>query len=151
MAAYDGHYVGMIKFAQGKLFLYLRKLFPGIDEKWFIEAFMKSEVRAMLDMAVPKYVGMSNVEWARELFYELGPGDPKEGIFVECEYKKADEWDSLIACWCGYIYAYYQWKYDVKSKKLIEILPLSEMERIYEPLHQMGWDAATDKIHEEVL
>ena len=151
LTAYDGHYVGMIKLGQGKLFLHLRKLFPGIDEQWFIESFMKSEVREMLDIAVPKYVGMSNIEWARELFYELGPSKPEEGIYIECDYKKGVEWDSLLAGWCGYMYAYYQWKYNIPSKKLIEILPLSEMDRLYEPLHQMGWEAAAEKIHEEVL
>jgi len=50
----------------------------------------------------------------------------------------------------GVIYSLYQWKHDVASKDLIDILPLSEMERLFPVLHQAGWDVAVDKIHNAV-
>jgi hypothetical protein len=44
-------------------------------------------------------------------------------------------------------YTLYQWKYNVTSAELIDKLTLEEIERVFPALHQMGWDAAMDKIH----
>ena len=49
------------------------------------------------------------------------------------------------------MYAYYQWRTGIPSSELIDKLSLDDMERIYPALHQMGWEASANKIHEEVL
>ncbi|MCL2159826.1 MAG: hypothetical protein FWH48_10500 [Oscillospiraceae bacterium] len=137
MSAYDEVYVGQIQRNQGLAFLYIRDELPGADEKWFIESYMKSDIRRLLDSANPKLAAMP----APELIHAF--------INRECggEYRRGEEWGGIMLQWVGEIYSLYQWKFDVPSAELIDMLPLSEMERMYIPGHQMGWDAAVNKIH----
>ena len=138
MSAYDEKYLVDIMETQADMFMYIRDLFPGIDERWFIEKYMKSETRRCLDSAAPKWAGM----WSGEL--------AKWFIQQECnnEYKRGKTWGGFLPQWVGMMYALYQWKYNVASKYLIEILSLDVMERCYNPFHELGEDAALLKLNE---
>ena len=129
---------------QGRVFLWVRDELSGVDEKWFIENYMRSEMRRLLDNANPKFAAMSSPEliyWF--VHFEQG------GRFKE--YKRGDTWGGFLPQWVGHMYAHYQWQYNVASDHLIDILPLSEMERIFPALHQTGWHVAAQKIHDEIL
>ena len=141
MSAYSEVYVEDIQVTQGRLFLNIRDELPGVDEKWFIEKYMKSDMRRLLDSANPKLAAKPSPELILAF------------INRECggEYKRGEQWGGFLPQWVGEIYSLYQWTYNVPSAKLIEILPLDVMERIYIPGHQMGWDAAVKKIHDVVL
>lgn len=145
MAAYNKVYLHDISEAQGRLFLKIRDRLPGVDEKWFIESYMKSNIRRLLDRANPKYANMSSPELIRSFMYEL------YGDYESKEYRKGEEWGGFLPQWVGLIYARYQWHYNISSSELIDILPLSEMERIFPTLHQTGLQTAIEKIHDEVL
>ena len=138
MFAFDEVYIASVMRTQGSLFFIVRDKLPGVDEKQFIERYMRSRIRAMLDTGNPKYVNMPTRELLRRFVED------------ECEgnYDKGEEWGGFISEWAGKVYALYQWKYNIKSKDLIEVLPLSEMERVFPALHQLGWEAITDKLHE---
>jgi hypothetical protein len=56
--------------------------------------------------------------------------------------------DKDVAWWIGAIYAYYQWYVNVKSRDLVGVLTVTDMERIFHPLHQCGEIAACRKIWE---
>ena len=141
MTAYNEHYVSSVMRAQGKLFLNIRDKLPGVDEKWFIERYMHSSIRALMDKGNPRYLNMPSTELMLR--------------FIEDEYggayQRGAEWGGFIPEWAGKIYALYQWKYNVSSKYLVEVLPLSEIERIFPTLHQAGWESAVDKIYELVI
>lgn len=141
MSAYHEIYAGEIQRTQGKVFFYIREELPDADEKWFIENYMKSNIRKQLDSANPKLAAKPAPELIRAF------------INRECggEYKRGEQWGGFLLQWVGEIYSLYQWKYETPSAELIELLPLSDMERMYIPGHQMGWDAAVKKIHEVVL
>ncbi|MCL2775166.1 MAG: hypothetical protein FWD71_17730 [Oscillospiraceae bacterium] len=141
MGAYHEIYVGQIQRTQGKVFLYIQDELPGADVKWFIEKYMRSDIRRLLDSANPKLAAKP----APELIHAF--------INRECggEYQRGEEWWGFLPQWVGEIYSLYQWKYEVPSAQLIELLPLSDMERMYIPGHQMGWEAAVNKIHNVVL
>jgi hypothetical protein len=141
MSAYDEVYVAQIKLTQGKVFDKIRDELPGVDEKWFIEKYMKSDIRRLLDGANPKLAAKP----APELIHAF--------INRECagEYKHGDEWGGFLPQWVGEIYSLYQWKFNIPSAELIDILALSDMERMYIPGHQMGWDAAVNKIHSVLM
>ena len=129
---------------QGRVFLNIREELPGVDEKWFIENYMSSDMRRLLDHANPKYAAMSSPEliyWF--INFEQG------GRFKE--YMHGDEWGGFLPQWTGHMYAHYQWQYNIPSNQLINILPLTEMERLFPILHQAGWHVAAQKIHDEVL
>jgi len=137
MTAYSEHYIPAVMRSQGRLFLNIREKLPGVDEKWFINAYMRSTIRSLIDKGNPKYLNMPSTELMLRFIED------------ECtqEYKKGDEWGGFIPEWAGKIYALYQWKYNISSKQLVEALPLSEMERLFPTLHQAGWEAAVDKIY----
>ncbi|MCL2158518.1 MAG: hypothetical protein FWH48_03835 [Oscillospiraceae bacterium] len=137
MGAYNELYVAKIKRTQGKVFDKIRYELPGVDEKWFIEKYMKSDIRRLLDSANPKLAAKPSPELIHAF------------INRECggEYKRGEQWGGFLPQWVGEIYSLYQWKFNVPSAELIDLLPLSDMERMYVPGHQMGWDAAVNKIH----
>ena len=138
MGAYDEVYVAQIKRNQGKIFFHIREELPDADEKWFIEKYMKSDIRRLLDSANPKLAAKP----APELLHAF--------INRECdgEYRRGEQWGGFLPQWAGEIYSLYQWKYKTPSAELIDLLPLAEMERIFVPLHQAGWDAAINKIYD---
>ena len=138
MPAYSDLYLSEICRTQGHVFYNIREALPGVDEQWFIEAYMRSHVRHMLDQASPRFAAMPSYELI-DWFIE----NEQNG-----EYKRGAEWGGFLPQWAGHIYARYQWRYDVPSAALLELLPLTEISRVYPALHQAGWDVAVEKIHE---
>jgi hypothetical protein len=139
--AYDEVYLGDIMSHVGHSFLKIRDDLPGVDEKWYIEMFMRSDIRRLLDEANPF--------WANRL-----PGELVLDFLAEelCgEYRRGEEWWGFLPEWAGRIYSLYQWYYNVPSALLIDMLPLSKMETVYPTLHQAGELATVEKIHDEVL
>jgi len=138
MSAYNEVYVDDIQITQGRVFLNIREELPGVDEKWFIEKYMKSDIRRLLDRANLKLAAKPSPELIHAFINRECGGD----------YKRGKEWGGFLPQWAGEIYSLYQWKYETPSADLIEMLPLSEIERLFVPLHQAGWDAAVKKIHD---
>lgn len=141
MYAYDELQVAYITENQGELFLCVRDELPGVDEKWFIEEWMKSKTRSYLDKAYSKWAGMM----PEELLWWFIDNE-KNG-----KYKKGDTWGGFMPQWIGIMYSLYQWKYSVPSKQIIEELPLSMMEQAFVPFHQASDEVATEKLREMVL
>jgi len=139
--AYSDLYVGEITENQSRMFLLIRDYYPGIDEKWFIETWMKSNTRQYLDRAMPKWAGMMPLELANWFIEE------------ECnnEYKKGKPWGGFLPQWVGIMYSLYQWQYNVPSRQVIEELPLDVMERCYDPFHEAGDAVAIEKLRELVI
>jgi hypothetical protein len=141
MVAYSEVYVPYIERNQGEVFTIIREQLPGVDEKWFAENYMCSNIRRLLDHANPKYAAMPPGELISRFIED------------ECNenYPKGEKWGGFIGEWAGRIYALYQWRYNIPSKELVSILSPDSIERVYPALHQMGWDSALEKIHEVVL
>jgi hypothetical protein len=141
MTAYSDVYIGDIMNEQGLVFHDIREALPGVDEKWFIVSYMKSNIRRLLDHANPKFANMPSPELI--IYF----------IDRECDgkYEIGEQWGGFLPSWTGTMYAFYQWRFNVSSAKLVEMLPLSEMERIFPTLHQTDWEVAAQKIHDEVL
>ena len=140
MHPYDELYMGDVAEAQSDIFYMIRDELPGVDERWFVEKFMRSHMRAMLDDGNPRYLNMP----APEMLLHF--------IEDECDntYQNGEEWWGMLPAWAGFAYSYYQWYYNVLSKDLIERITLEDMERCYGALHQCGWEAAIVKLHDNV-
>ena len=98
MSAYSEVYIYYIERNQGQLFMDIRDVLPGVDEKWFITSYMQSDIRDKLDRANPKYAAMPPGELIDKF------------ISNECggEYKRGDSWGGFIPEWTGRIFALYQ-------------------------------------------
>lgn len=138
MTAYPEVYIARIKKTQGKVFDKIRDELPDADEKWFIESYMRSEIRELLDEGNPM------------LAHKPSPELIHAFIKRECggEYQKGKALEGFTAQWIGEIYALYQWQYNIPSARLIELLPVERMAELYIPLHQVGWDLAVKKIND---
>jgi hypothetical protein len=144
--AYSRLYVADIMDNQGESFAMLRERCPGIDVKWYIESYMRSIIREQLDEG--------NFWWANNTPGQLIDRYIRGYVSDRMDnrdYKHGKDWGGLNLYWIGRIYAYYQWYYNVKSKWLIEALPLDTMDQIFGTLHQCGDLTAIRKIHDEVL
>ena len=141
MRAYSDLYVDEIMWNQGDAFLCIREQLPGVDEQWFIKAYLQSNMRRLLDHANPKYAAMPPLELV-DYF-----------IRWECggEYQKGQPWWGFLPQWAGVVCSLYQWTYSIRSFDLINLVSFADFERIYPALHQMGWDGAVRKIHDEVI
>ena len=141
MRAYSDVYVEEIMWNQGDAFLDIRDRLPGVDEQWFIKSYLQSHIRKLLDHANPKYAAMPPVELIDRF------------IQYECngQYQKGEPWWGFLPQWVGIICSLYQWKYCIRSFDLINLLSFSDFERIFPALHQMSWDGAVSKIHDEVI
>ena len=134
---YPWPYLNEICETQEELFMLIRDELPGVDEKWFIGAYMRSKARLLLDRGNPILANRS----ARELAYTF--------IHEECggHYPRGDEWGGFLPGWTGHIYALYQWLYATPSAEVIEWFPLEAMEAFWRPYHTICYEAAVEKLH----
>ena len=138
---YSWEYLDEICETQEEIFMIIRDELHGVDEKWFIETYMRSRVRLLLDRGNPILANRS----AKELIYTF--------IHEECGggYERGSHWGGFLPGWAGYVYALYQWLYGKPSAELIDLIPLEAMERFWKPYHTICYEAAVEKIYESVL
>ena len=141
MRAYSDLYLSDIMDLQGDMFLQIRDVLPGVDEKWFIEKWMRSRIRELLDNGSPKFAAM----WPWEVILYFLEEE------LNSEYQRGPEWGGFLPEWVGLTYSYFQWRYNISSRLIIEMIPLSEMEIMFPTLHQAGLQTAAEKIHDDVL
>ena len=137
---YSWVYLDEICETQEELFMIIRDKLNGVDEKWFIETYMRSRVRLLLDRGNPILANRSAGELAETFIDEECSGD----------YKRGGHWGGFLPGWAGYVYALYQWLYSKPSAELIDILPLEAMERFWIPYHTICYEAAVEKLFEAV-
>ena len=138
---YSWEYLDEICETQETMFMLIREELQGVDEKWFIEAYMRSRVRLLLDRGNPILANRS----ARELIFTF--------VHEECggRYTRGSHWGGFLPGWAGYIYALYQWLYDKPSAELITQFPPEAMERLWKPYHTICYEAAVEKIYENSM
>lgn len=135
---YNHVYLDDICETQEQVFMLMREELPGVDEKWFINEYMTSRTRRLLDDGNPI---MAN-RYPRELIYTF--------IHNECsgEYKHGSEWGGFLPGWTGYMYSLYQWLYNIPSSALINLFPTDTMEKLWQPFHTICYEAAVEKMYE---
>lgn len=124
---------------QGEFFEYVADM--GIDMEWFIPTFLRSDVcNRELDA---KY-SFLHASYPLELFdfceMEFGPiEEHKNGLFFNLD----------VALWLGYIYRQICIQTGIKSRDMLERIPLEKMCRYYAGLHTVADEMATDIICED--
>lgn len=140
MHAYHESYLKEIVETQGKLFDEVTEYMPGIDVKKFIIDYMTSKTRHFIDEG-QAYVCTLN---SKELW----------NYFCEVEQYKPSKGETLggfSADWSGRFYAYFQWYYNMTSKKVITLIPLDFILTAYPGLHDLELDLAVRKVGEQLV
>lgn len=139
MRAYNEAYLDEIVETQGQLFEMVSSYKKGIDVKDFIENYMASKTRAYIDSAQP-YVATMDAEELWRYFSETENFKPRQGKDI----------GGFIPNWIGQFYAYYQWYYNQKSRRIIKEVPLDFLITAYRGLHDLDLELAVKKVGKEV-
>lgn len=120
-----------------------------INRYVFADKFMKSELRALMDIGHPKLLSQAAedtfidyVEWELK-------GDISSLFGNEDKYK--DDFVYLELYWIGKMYALSHCKTRLPSKVLIDKLNILQMRHFYVCGHEMSWEVAYDKIKEAFI
>lgn len=123
---------------QGKLFTFAQDNCPGIDIEDFINQYMNSRTRLLIDEGQP-YVTTMDAESLFGYFlkndkYQVKQGKEKEGFAPD---------------WIGQFYALFQWIYRIPSKEVVRLLPVHFMFAGYPGLHDLDLQVAVQKVGEQ--
>ena len=139
MNAYSKAYLDEIVETQGRLFEEVSRYVEGINVKDFIEKYMRGTTRRYIDEAQP-YVATMDAFDLWKYFLKTDKFNPIQG----------EEIGGFLPNWVGQFYAYYQWYYNVKSRQVIEEVPLDFMVAGYRGLHDLDLVLAVKKVGEQV-
>jgi hypothetical protein len=145
--AYSELYVADIIQTQARVFELFCEDFPSLDVRKIISDFMCSKYRFALDKGDFQWANMTPGEWLK-YFLDLPECQDKSRWVLEAGRQPLD---SLVAYWMGLIYSEYQWTYNVTSKWLVRALPVSGLERVFNPLHTISESRAVEVIYERWL
>lgn len=135
MQAYSEAYLDEVVENQGRLFdLYVQE-YPDNDTEDFIETYMKSKTRKYIDES-QAYVNTMSAEELLKYFLSTENYTKKSGKAMR----------GFMPDWIGEFYAYYQWYYNIPSRKVIEKVPLKFLEKAYYGLHDLELELAVKKV-----
>ena len=126
---------------QAKLFDGLFIIDSEVSEEDFINKFMRSRCKELLDHANPRLVN-ATVRELYEHYYRLGGEEP-----LRIKEDKQQGYAPQQLYWVGMMYEYAHWYYNIPSKELIEYIPLKDMLYAYRCGHQMGEREALEYIY----
>lgn len=139
MYAYDLSYLNEIVETQGKLFEEVQEYEPGIDVEKFIYVYMNSQTRRYIDSAQAYVCTLDSKDlwnyFCKTDKFQASKGESISGFSVN---------------WIGQFYAYFQWYYNIASKRVIELVPLDFIRVAYNGLHDLELDLAVRKVGEQV-
>ena len=139
MYAYSEAYLQEVVETQGKLFDEVAKYEPEIDASCFIRDYMVSKTREYIDKG-QVYVATMDAEDLWHYFCETENYQPVKG----------DPIRGFMADWIGQFYAYFQWYYNISSKRVLELVPLDFIKAAYHGLHDLDLELAVKKVGGQV-
>ena len=138
MEVFSESYLEEVVENQGKLFEYAEEHCPGIDIADFIDSYMKSHTRALIDVG-QAYISTMDAE---DLFNYFLKND-------RYETKQGKESGGFAPNWIGQFYALFQWIYKMSSKEVVKLLPVEFMFEAYPGLHDLDLRVAVCKVGEQ--
>ena len=135
MEAYSKAYLDEIVENQGKLFDYVATTYPDMDTEDFIRSYMKSNTRKYVDEA-QAFVCTMDARTLWDFFLQTD----------RYELKKGQSLGGFVPDWIGEFYAYYQWKYNIPSREVVEKVPPEYLKKAYAGLHDLDLGLAVKKV-----
>lgn len=140
MEVFSEVYLDEVVENQGQLFSFAQDYCPGIDIEDFINQYMNSRTRSLIDEGQP-YVSTMDAQSLFEYFLEND----------ECELKQGEEKGGFAPEWIGQFYALFQWIYKMPSKEVVRLLPVRFMFAGYPGLHDLDLQVAVQKVGEQCI
>ena len=113
-----------------------------LDKEKFIEAFMKSDCRALMEVGHPTLLSQAAYDTVKD-FIQV---DNKNNIETFRSKGKQPEYKHMQLYWVGWMYAYIHFMSKENSKTIIEKMPLKELLIDYKIGHEMGKETYYKKI-----
>ena len=115
----------------------------GLEKESFFSMFIVSGIADQFADGNPTYVaGMSGAELAFEVLRSCG-----RKIELPEPVGRASK---TAAYWCGWILAYYQWDSGRSFRDILKVMPLSEIEKRYAPLHEAAEEKFSETVNEMI-
>lgn len=140
MHAYNESYLKEVVETQGKLFEEVTVYEPGIDVRHFIENYMISRTRKFIDQG-QAYVCTLDAKDLWTYFCKTDNFKPICGNAI----------GGFTVNWIGQFYAYFQWYYNMSSKRIAELIPIDFICAAYRGLHDLDLDLAVQKVGEQIV
>lgn len=126
--AYDELYLGRARITLGSM-LHFAVYDLERDISAFFENFISSGLSYRFGRGEPKVtVGISGAELANEVIYRT--------TGRECEVKPSPIYDKSPEYWAGWALAYYEWHKNISFEQINNIVPISDVVSLYDPLHE---------------
>lgn len=137
--AYAEEYLNDAQENLGEAFDYaVNVCYLDIDE--FMDLFIAGGFADEFGKGNPKFVsGLSGTELVMQVI-------EKAGNKVAFPEPKA-EYDCSPEYWCGWILAYYQWETGRTFKDIRDNIPMRQIRRMYNPLHEAGEEKFVDTVN----
>lgn len=113
-----------------------------LDKERFIEAFMKSDCRALMEIGHPTLLSQAAYDTVKN-FIQVDNNNDIEAFRLK---GGQPEYKHMQLYWTGWMYAYIHFRSRVCSKTIIEKLPLKEMLIDYKAGHEMSKETYYKKI-----
>ena len=113
-----------------------------LDKELFIESFMKSDCRALMEIGHPTLLSQAAYDTAKD-FIEVDNENEMAAFRLR---GKQQEYARYQLYWAGWMYAYIHFQSKERSKNIIEKLPLHEILTDYKIGHEMSKEAYYSKI-----
>lgn len=140
--AYDELYLGRAKITLGNM-LHFAVYDLGRDISAFFENFISSGYAERFGKGEPKIVaGLSGVELAYEVISET--------TGKTCDVKPSVAYDKSPEYWAGWALAYYEWYKNMPFEMINSAVPISEVVRLYDPLHEADIMKFVDVMNERI-
>ncbi len=126
--------------------IYCKEILEGdkivLDKEKFIEAFMKSDCRALMEAGHPTLLSQAAYDTVRD-FIQV---DNNYDIEMFRLKGRQPEYKHMQLYWAGWMYAYIHFMSKERSRTIIEKLPLKEMLIDYKLGHEMSKETYYEKI-----
>ena len=135
MPAYDECYLD-------SMFQKTRYLFKLIarncdDVFGMISNYMNGDYRKRMDVGNPLFLNKT----PKQILGSLGVG-------INNEDDISENIDEFILVWIADIYTYIQWKYDIASSDIVQIITPEDLYEKYYPLHETSVENGAEKLKE---
>lgn len=134
MAAYSEMYLNQIKTVTKFVFhMFMRSEYD--FNACVCDYMSNSEIRARMDVGNWSALNKGSKQIYNSVNFDILPKNDNAYM------------DGILSDWLALIYVHFQWKYNISSRQIVEILPPDRLRSLYHPLNETSINNACEKLH----